>query len=194
MPNSITVMTIHYYFIFIHFLIRIVEPFFQNGILLEHMPSDSRIDIFIDLTIQRLQEFIFSKFRSDNGSDIFQYRFFSSINEEEKFISSKSADPIIFPDGFLEDNRYFFKYLIPHNMPKSIVDGFEIVYVDIEDGVGVFFGYLVEIFTIVESGKRILVYFMDMFQLRADDLTESPFFESLTDLEDLSVFRPHATK
>lgn len=194
MPNSITVMPVHYNLIFIHFLICIIETFFQDSILLEHMPPDGRIDIFIDLTIQGLQEFIFSEFRSDNGSDISQYRFFSSIDEEKKFVSSKSADPIIFPDGFLEDNRYFLKYLIPHSMSERIIDGFEIIYVDIEDGVGVFFGYLVEIFTIVESCQRILVYFMDMFQFRADNLAESPFFESLTDFEDLSIFRAHTAK
>lgn len=79
-------------------------------------------------------------------------------------------------------------------MSESIVDGFEIVYVDIKDGIGMFLRYLVEIFTIIESGKRIFVYFMDMFQFRSDDLTESAFFESLTDLENLSIFRPHTAK
>lgn len=79
-------------------------------------------------------------------------------------------------------------------MSKGIIDGFKIIYVDIDDGIGMFFGYLIEVFPIIEPCQRILVDFMGMFQLGTDDLIESSPFESLTDHEDFSVIGTHIPK
>lgn len=192
--DIITRIAIHQRFFFIHFFIRSFQLFLEGNVFLEYMPSHGSVDFLVDFFRERLYEFVLLELQFYDLSDIPQYRFFPGIDKEHELISSKPASSVAFPNRFFKNGRYFLQYPVSCDMPERIIDSFKIVYIDIEDGIRMLLGYLIEVFAVIESGQRILIDFMGMFQFRPDNLIESPPLESLADHKDLSVIRTHVPK
>jgi hypothetical protein len=189
-------------FVLVHFLIGDFQPFFQTDVFFERGASHGYVDGFFPLPVRPFPYFfvdgpyqcVLPKFGPDEVGDVFQHPLFSRVDEEDEFIPSEPAHPIVFPYGSLQYRGDFPEHLIASGVSQKIVDRFEVVDVDIDDRKRPLFRYLVEIQPVVNPGKRILVGLAYVVELRFDDLRESSFFEQLPDFEDFHIVGSHISE
>lgn len=180
--------------VLVHFPIGDPEPFGDGDVSRVDVPSGGYADLLFHLLIEGLYEAAFSEFFMDGPDDVLYDRLGSDIHEQDEFVSSESAGLVVLAYGFLQYLRHFHEHFVPYRMPEGIVYGLEIIYIYVDDGVGVLVYDLVEILAVVETCEGIPVDLVDVFDLHTDELAHVPLHEPLSDAEYLHVVGLHVSE